>query len=426
MLLKGDLPQIMLRRILFLAVIAISLSLVWFAVDNYRASIPIAGENLQGLALSLETAIESLAVRDPTFQTLAEFHPPDIAFLAIIDRQGVYRFHSNADLIGTTVENDKYRDVFVSKSISSARITLGTGERAYEFYAPLYLGKKTYVLRLVLHTYRSDAVIRRARFNMVILLGLLAAGWLLGLVLYRFAVREERHQVEMARRERLAQIGEMGAMLAHEIRNPLAGIKGYAQIIEKKPCEERNAGFARRMVAEVQRLERLVSDLLAYSRGDHASMSPVDVGELVANTVSLVRCEAEQQNVSISGKSAGRIRVTGNRDRLGQVLINLAKNALQAMPEGGNLDITADVSRRNVIITVKDSGHGISPADLPRIFEPFFTTKARGTGLGLALCRKTVEEHGGEIRVASEEGKGTSVSIILPRIKSGERRGNRS
>ncbi len=416
----------MLNRILFLAGIAISLSLVWFAVDNYRASIPIAGENLQGLALSLETAIENLAVRDPTFQDLADFHPPDIAFLAIIDSHGIYRFHSNADLVGATVENDKYRDILASKSISASRITLGTGERAYEFYAPLYLGKNTYVLRLVLHTYRSDAVIRRARFNMVILLGLLAAGWLLGLILYRFAVREERHQAEMARRERLAQMGEMGAMLAHEIRNPLAGIKGYAQIIEKKPCEERNAGFAHRMVAEVQRLERLVTDLLAYSRGDNASMSPVDVGELVANTVSLVRSEAEQQNVSVSGGSAGRIRVAGNRDRLGQVLINLAKNALQAMPEGGNLDITADVSRRNVIITVKDSGHGISPADLSRIFEPFFTTKARGTGLGLALCKKTVEEHGGEIRVASEEGKGTSVSIILPGIKSRERRGRRS
>jgi two-component system sensor histidine kinase HydH len=289
----------MLRRILLLAGIGISLCLVWFAVSNYRASIPIAGENLQGLALSLETAIESLAVRDPSFQTLAGFRPPDIAFLAIIDINGIYRFHSNPDLIGTPAESGKYREVLSSNSISSARITLGTGEKAYEFYAPLFLGKKTYVLRLVLHTYRSDAVIRRARFNMVILLGLLAAGWLLGLVLYRFAVREERHQLEMARRERLAQMGEMGAMLAHEIRNPLAGIKGYAQIIEKKPCEQRNAGFARRMVAEVQRLERLVSDLLAYSRGDFTPMATVDIGELVANTVSLVRCEAVQQHGSM-------------------------------------------------------------------------------------------------------------------------------
>ncbi len=416
----------MLRRILLLAGIGISLCLVWFAVENYRASIPIAGENLQGLALSLETAIESLALRDTSFQALAGFHAPDIAFFAFIGNDGVYRFHSNADLIGATAESGKYRDVLASKSISSSRITLGTGERAYEFYAPLYLGENTYVLRLVLHTYRADAVIRRARFNMMIMLGLLAAGWALGAVLYRFAVREEQRQLEMARRERLAQMGEMGAMLAHEIRNPLAGIKGYAQIIEKRPCEERNAGFARRMVAEVQRLERLVNDLLAYSRGEYAPMATVDLGELVASTVALVRCEAEQQHVSVSGKSGGRIRVAGNRDRLGQVLINLAKNALQAMPEGGALYIMADVSGRNVIITVKDTGQGIRAADLPRVFEPFFTTKARGTGLGLALCKKICEEHGGKIRVDSEEGKGTSVTITLPGIKSKERRGNRS
>ncbi len=415
----------MLRRILLLAGIGISLCLVWFAAENYRASVPIAGENLQGLALSLETAIESLALRDPSFQALAGFHAPDIAFFALIGNDGVYSFHSNADLIGTTAESGKYRDVLASKSISSSRITLGTGERAYEFYAPLYLGKNTYVLRLVLHTYRSDAVIRRARFNMMVLFGLLAAGWALGAVLYRFAVREELRRLEMARRERLAQIGEMGAMLAHEIRNPLAGIKGYAQIIEKRPCEERNAGFARRMVAEVQRLERLVSDLLDYSRGEYAPMSPVDLDELVANTVSLVHCEADQQHVSVSGECAGRIRVAGNRDRLGQVLINLAKNALQAMPEGGTLHIAANVAGRNAIITVKDTGHGISAADLPRVFDPFFTTKARGTGLGLALCKKIVDEHGGKIRVHSEEGKGTSVAIILPCTKSKERRGNR-
>lgn len=416
----------MLRRILLIAGIGISLCLVWFAVENYRASIPIAGENLQGLALSLETAVESLALRDPSFQALSGFHAPDIAFFAIIGNDGVYRFHSNADLIGSTAESGKYRDVLADNSISASRITLGTGERAYEFYAPLYLGKDTYVLRLVLHTYRADAVIRRARFNMMIMLALLAAGWALGLVLYRFAVREEQRQMEMQRRERLAQMGEMGAMLAHEIRNPLAGIKGYAQLIEKRPSEERNAGFAGRMVSEVQRLERLVNDLLSYSRGDCTPMALVDLGELVENTVALVRGEAEQQHVTVSGNAAGRIRVAGNHDRLGQVLINLAKNALQAMPDGGTLDIMADLTGRNAIITVKDSGQGISAAELPRVFEPFFTTKARGTGLGLALCKKIIEEHVGNIRVDSEEGKGTSVTITLPGLKFRERRGRRS
>jgi len=108
----------------------------------------------------------------------------------------------------------------------------------------------------------------------------------------------------------------------------------------------------------------------------------------------------------------------GNRDRLGQVLLNLAKNALQAMPEGGSLRITASASGKGIIITVSDTGHGISPEHLTRIFEPFYTTKARGTGLGLALCKKVVEEHDGNISVKSVVGQGTSVSLSFPAARA--------
>ncbi len=416
----------MIKRILLPAGIGISLFLIWFAIANYRTSLPIAEENLQGLSLSLATAVENIAVRDPSFRSLSEFHPPDVAFFAIIDKQGVYRFHSNPDLVGTFAEGDKYEQVFAGKSISGARIILGTGEKAYEIYIPLYLAKETFVLRMALHTYRADAVVRRAQFNMAILLALLMVGWILGAVLYRFAVREERHQFEMARRERLAQMGEMGAMLAHEIRNPLAGIKGYAQIIGKRPDEARNAGFAQRIVAEVLRLESLVSDLLSYAGSDSLPMSFFDLRELVTYTVSLVRREAEQQHVTLGIECGRDIAVLGNRDRLGQVLLNLMKNAVQAMPEGGSLLVTANASGKNVIINVNDSGEGISAENLSRIFDPFFTTKARGTGIGLALCKKIVEEHKGKIKVESRVGTGTSVSVILPKTKSKGYRGSNS
>jgi two-component system sensor histidine kinase HydH len=407
----------MLRRILFLAGVGISLFLIWFAVSNYRASRKIAEENLRGLALSVTAAIENMAVRDPSFQSLSAFHPADIAFYAIIDNQGVCRFHSNTDLIGTPSENDKYKEILSSKTISEARVTLGTGEKAFELYTPIYFSGETLVLRLILHTYRADAVVRRAQFNMAVLLALLAVGWFFGAVLFRFAVREERHRLEMARRERLAQMGEMGSTLAHEIRNPLAGIKGYAQIIEKRPQEVRNKGFARRITAEVMRLESLVSDLLAYTGSNSFSMSSVDLQGLIVHTVSFIRQEAEQQHVTVTSECPEGVRISGNRDKLEQVFLNLMKNAIQSMPEGGRLLITANASGKNVIITVSDSGQGIRPEDLPRIFEPFFTTKVRGTGLGLALCKKIVAEHKGEIRVESALGRGTSVSIILPRME---------
>ncbi len=403
----------MTRRILLPAGVAISLLLIWFAVSNYRASQPIAEENLRGVALSLASAIENIAVRDASLKSLAEFHPADIAFFAIINRHGSYRFHSNPALIGTPAEGSKFKGVFASKSISEARVALGTGEIVYEFYTPLYLPVDTVVLQLDLHTYRADAVVRRAKFSMAVLMVLVIVGWVLGVILYRFAAREEQHSLAMAQRERLAQMGEMGAMLAHEIRNPLAGIKGYAQVIEKKPQEARNAGFAQGIVREALRLEKLVSDLLAYAGSDSSPMVPIDLHDLIAWAVAIVRHEAEEQHVTVMSECPERVLVFGNRDKLGQVLLNLMKNAIQAMSEGGSLCVNAELSGNSVMIAISDFGQGITPEHLSKIFEPFFTTKARGTGLGLALCKKIIEEHKGKIQVESTPGKGTTVSITL-------------
>lgn len=406
----------MLRRFFLLTGSGISLFLIWFAVSNYRASRAIAEENLLGLAHSLSAAIEDVAVRDPSLHFLAEFHSADIAFFALIDGEGRYRFHTNAELIGTPANIDKFIAILQDNTATASRVTLGTGEKAYEFCSPLYLPGETLALCLTLHTYRADAVVRRAEFNTAAIFALLIAGWVLLAFLYRFSLREERHKIEMEQRERLAQLGEMGAMLAHEIRNPLAGIKGYAQIVEKKPQDVRNAGFAKGIVKETLRLESLVNDLLAYAGSDSFPIAPVDLHDLVDGAVSFIRHEAEAQHVTVACECPEGMQVSGNRDKLGQVLLNLMKNALQAMPDGGILKIRGWGSGKNVTIAVCDSGYGIVAEDMKRIFEPFFTTKARGTGLGLALCKKIVEEHKGKIHVESTPGKGTTVSLVLPGV----------
>ena len=403
-----------MRKILFLGGILLSAALTWFAASNYLSARPIAEENLRGLALSLTAAIENIALHDPSLQSLDTFKSHDIAFFALVDRKGLYRFHTNLDLINMPVQGAMPSPAILEGATSDARITLRTGENAFEFNSPLNLPGETLALRLTLHTYRADSVIRRARLNMMVLFSLLGAGWILALALYRFTRREEQHKLEMARRKNLAQLGEMGAMLAHEIRNPLAGIKGYAQIIEKKPQAERNSGFARRIVAETQRLETLVSDLLAYAGSDRELAATVDIGEVVAHTADLLQHEAEQLQIKIITECPEGILITGNRDKLGQALLNLGKNAIQAMPDGGALQISAGVDGRHVIIKVNDNGHGIIPEEMPRVFEPFYTTKAKGTGLGLALCRKIVEEHGGMIEAKSAAGQGTTVSITIP------------
>jgi two-component system, NtrC family, sensor histidine kinase HydH len=403
-----------MKKILLLGGILISAVLTWFTVSNYLSARPIAEENLHGLALSLTSAIENIALHDPSLQSLETFQSHDIAFFALVDRKGLYRFHTNTDLMGTPVQGALPSKEVLEGTTSEVRVTLRTGESAFEFNAPLYLPKEMLALQLTLHTYRADTVIRRARFTMMVLFGLLAAGWVLALVLYRFTRREEQHQLEMTRRESLAHLGEMGAMLAHEIRNPLAGIKGFAQIIEKKPQDARNGDFAQRIVSEVLRLETLVNELLSYAKSDRESMATVHLADVVSHVTALIRAEAEQHQVKIISECRENLQCIGNQDRLTQVLLNVVNNAVQAMPGGGTVLITAYTDSKNVMLIVNDTGQGIGEQDLSRVFEPFFTTRARGTGLGLALCKKIVEEHGGEIRMQSVVGEGTSVAISIP------------
>jgi two-component system, NtrC family, sensor histidine kinase HydH len=403
----------MLKKTLFIFGSIISLFLLWFALKDYRAAGPIAAENLRGLALTLTEAIENSVQLDPSFTSLSRFHPSDLAFYAIVDREGIYRFHSNPDLIGIAVDDPKAEAVIKNKAIYEKRILLGTGEIAYEFYSPIFIRNEILVLQLTLHTFRADSVVRRAKLNLVLIVTLIFAGWILALVIARFAQREERHQREMMHREHLAMLGEMGAILAHEIRNPLAGIKGSAQVISKKPTDSRNEQFAENIVTEVRRLESLVNDLLVYSRRDRYLLTVLDPKELIDHTISLIYQEAAQLSVSITNECPEGLKVSGNRDKLGQVLLNLAMNALQAMPSGGLLCFSVEKKRRSLKIVLSDSGQGIRNEDMSRIFEPFFTTKARGTGLGLALCKKIIEEHNGTISIESTVGKGTTVSITF-------------
>lgn len=410
----------MTKPLLYSAGIALSGILLWFALSNYRAALPLAQETLRGSALSLAAAVETMARRDPSLDALSGFHPPDLAYLALIDRQGRYRFHSNADLIGSPASGDTPRpEPREPATQQERRVLLGTGEEAYEFVMPLHLPGEELWLRLTLHTYRADAVVRRARFTLALLLSLLAVAWGLAIVVRRLAAREERNRRELAHREGLARLGELGAVLAHEIRNPLAGIKGFAQLIGKRPEDERNIAHAGRIVAEAGRLEGLVGDLLAYARPEEPGRTTIVAGELVSQALDLVREEAQHQGVAIRVDCPDGLVIGGNRDRLHQLLLNLCRNALQAMPEGGELRVALHRSSGRVALSVEDTGEGI-PAELHgRLFEPFVTTRARGTGLGLALCKKIAEEHGGTLEVESAPGMGSVFTLTLPEGKTG-------
>jgi two-component system sensor histidine kinase HydH len=404
----------MLKRILLFCLAVISTLLLWLTISNYRNSKPLADEMLFGIAHSIHAAIEFSLHQDPSLNALSMLHQHDVVCFALVDDKGIYRFHSNESLIDTQLADSAMLKKMSAESMTGNRIKLPSGEEAYEIFTHVQVKDGTLGLQLILHTTRADALIRSTHVNMIAMVVLLAFSWVLTALIYRYARREDSHKLELSRQNNLIRMGEMGAMLAHEIRNPLAGIKGFAQLIVKNPENPRTKDSAQRIVVETLRLEELTTDLLAFARNDEFPVTTIHVLDIIEQTLTMLRHEAEQLKVSIVTDCSRDLELRGNQDRLSQVIMNIISNGLQAMPDGGTLSIIARGAGADILIRVIDTGHGVNPEDLKEIFEPFFTTKARGTGLGLAICKKIIEEHKGTIEIESSND-GTKVTIVLPK-----------
>jgi signal transduction histidine kinase len=240
------------------------------------------------------------------------------------------------------------------------------------------------------------------------------------------SVKNSKLYDRMKERDRLAALGEMAAGLAHEIRNPLGAIKGAAQLLQphegraETPAEAHE--FLGIIVEEANRLNRVVSQFLDYARPYQGVLEPVDVNEVVRKTVQLLPPASDGRpapDVALElDEHAPPAR--GDAEQLRQVFLNLALNALQAMPDGGRLTVTSALRRTRrgapeaVEIAFRDLGTGIPQARLKNLFIPFFTTKEKGTGLGLPISQRIVENHGGRIEVRSREGAGSTFTVVLP------------
>jgi two-component system sensor histidine kinase HydH len=226
-----------------------------------------------------------------------------------------------------------------------------------------------------------------------------------------------RLQAEVRRREKLAAIGDLAAGVAHEIRNPLSSIKGYAVYFGgrfEEGSEDRKA--AEVMVGEVDRLNRVITELLEFARPSDVKPRPTDVNELVDQALRLIRQDAAAKDIETTTEHAPHTPLAPvDPDRLTQALLNILTNAVQAMEEGGRLTVRVKSDdHAGVRIEVEDTGRGIQPEDVSQVFNPYFTTKAKGAGLGLAIVHKIVEAHGGRVKVASRPGRGSRFTIILP------------
>ncbi|MEI6703509.1 MAG: ATP-binding protein [Deltaproteobacteria bacterium] len=220
----------------------------------------------------------------------------------------------------------------------------------------------------------------------------------------------------LRRAEKLSTLGEMAAVLAHEIRNPLGSIRGTAEILKDDylPGDPKYE-FIDIQIRETERLNRVVEDFLRMARPQSIERSQCRIRAELETVLMLVTNDARQRQVTLEfAPPSFEAIVAGDGEKLRQAFLNIVINALQATHSGGSVTITLNKADSELEIRIRDSGSGIASENLQRIFEPFFTTKPDGTGLGLAITKKIIEGHGGTLHIESEVGQGTTVMVALP------------
>ena len=223
-------------------------------------------------------------------------------------------------------------------------------------------------------------------------------------------------EAQVRRAEQLAGLGQLVAEVTHEIKNPLMMIGGFAKQLLDNPDQEKKAEKLKIIVDEVKRLEGLLRELNDFYMPRELNLDEFDVNELLRETCALSKSFREKRNIDLSlDLTETPIRISGDRGKLKQVLLNLIKNGLEAMESQGTLRVRTLKNGDQAEIQVEDTGSGMSPEVLDKIFDPFFTTKSGGTGLGLPVSKKIIENHeGARFEISSREGQGTTVTLTLP------------
>ncbi len=336
---------------------------------------------------------------------------------------------SEPQLVGTIGErNGELEEAFEGQVVTELsdlghekgeHVALGKSGFMIEAYIPIRSNAGKGPILGVIEFYRLpvelDVMLRNGR--LVVWLGAATAALLLFLALYgivqRGAMVIERQQDSLSRMETLAAIGQMASAVAHSLRNPMSSIRSTAELWgDQLPPETRFV--ATETIAEVDRMDRYVKDLLAYAQSERSQLAPVDTVGVVDAIIETNQRAAERAGVTIRRTGGGEALVLANERLLEQSLTSLVTNAIEAMPAGGTLEIVVAPKRRGrVKLTFVDTGRGIPPDLLKRVADSYFTTKSRGLGLGLVLARSIIEKFGGRMEIASVVGAGTRVTVDL-------------
>ncbi len=419
------------------------------AVGTYRISIQGSRHLLEtratDIAVNLGFTLERLGLNPDLFCDLVESDRWEyLAFLALIDKDRTIILHSNEKLIGRKIHDPVINKVFRKERIFPHFEKLATGEEVFILDFPLKLhisevnrmdrsyrmhdvvpelrpetlepvpALRIFCLRVALHPYPARSIERRAKFQLIMILASLSLLWILALFFIRAWQKNYRLEKSLAEKERMAALGQMAAVLAHEIRNPLSSIKGFAQIYVEDTKDPDLREDMAVIVEQADRLERLTANLLVYARPTELNIQSFSLDIFCRELERLLA--AEKKGITLE-LDCSRKTVRADREKLIQIVLNLVQNSMEAM--AGQKDekkVTVDIkaSDDGINIRVADTGRGFPENLGSDIFEPFVTTKTKGTGLGLAIVKRLVLAMDGKIEFRNMAGGGGVVEIFLP------------
>ncbi len=415
------------REILFplltgVMLVLFSVVAVMSAAGTYRISLEGSRNLLESravdIAVNLGLSLEKIGLNPDLFQDfLKKNRLLDIAFIALYTPERDVVLHSNPQLVGRTCPDESVIRAFEKEAPLSSFEKLATGEEVFILDFPLRLHPQggtggLYSMRVALHPWPAREVMRKANVQLVLVGSSLAFLWILTAFLLASWKKNENLRLRLLESERLASLGKMAAVLAHEIRNPLSSIKGFAQLHLAGATDQLLREDLSIIVEESRRLEALTEDLLSYARP--LSPSPTEI-RLEALERELERIVQDSVIVSIHVEPDPR-NVFLDKEKFLQIARNLIQNASDAVSGVPDGRVTCRVGREGdrLILVIGDNGPGFPDKVKARLFEPFVTTKTRGTGLGLAIVKRLVDVMGGEISVRDRKERGAEIRVEIP------------
>lgn len=232
---------------------------------------------------------------------------------------------------------------------------------------------------------------------------------------FRSRKKAEDMRLQLEHSHKMSLVGQIAAGMAHEIKNPLASIKGAVEILcEDGTSEEDKAEFQAIVLKEVKRINASVTDFLEFARPSETTLAVLNLADVVRSSLKQIQPQALRRDIRIISHVEDPVIVMADEERIHQVMLNLLLNAVDASPDESNVTISLGTEESDARITIEDSGNGISEENVSKIFEPFFTTKSTGTGLGLAIAKSIVERHKGCIKLENNTSRGARAEIKLP------------